>query len=104
MEFRNHQARILHTFTALRANPLGLVLVLLLLPVFLGLILLFAVLALAGMLLTLFVNTIISLFSGGARRPRGFPAPSGAAPPQSPRPDPPPGAGPTIDVEVVRRE
>lgn len=101
MEFRNHQARILHTVTALRSNPLGLVIALLLLPIFLGLILLFAVLAVVGMIVVFAVNTILALFAGGGRRPRPFPTPRSG---DSPRPDPPPAGGSTIDVEVVRRD
>jgi hypothetical protein len=97
VEFRNHQVRIGHYVTQLRGNPLGLLVAVLLVPVFVGIFLLFAIVAIVGLLLGFIANTVFALF--GARRRAPTPQ---SAPHMDPRSSPPPDG--VIDVEVVRRE
>lgn len=104
MEFRNHQARIGQYFTVLRGNPLGLVLVILLIPLFLGAVVFFGLLAIVGLLLSFVFNSVLGIFGMGGRTKTVFTTRS-TGPSNSPsREGPPPGTGPTIDVEVVRRD
>lgn len=104
MEFRNHQARIGQYFTVLRGDPLGLVLVILLLPLFLGAVVFIGLLAIVGLLLSFLLNSVLGIFGVGGRTKTVFTHRGVGSSTSPPREGPPPGAGPTIDVEVVRRD
>jgi hypothetical protein len=100
MEFRNHQVWVQQRMRTMRSNPLAAVLVLLLLPVLLAIGLFVILFTAALFVIAMASRTLLSLFSSsGGRAPRS--PLRREADPSAPPPD---GGGPTIDVDVVRKD